>query len=142
MHSVQGRGRATRDEVSPSEIFSRVASFFDARLNALSKAGVGKARLILDPGMGFFLGANPDASFEMLKRLPDLKALFGLPLLVSVSRKSFLRRLTGRDPRQAGAATLSAEIFAADQGADYIRTHDPAALKDAVKIWESLRNKA
>lgn len=147
MHSVQGEGRATRDEVPASEIFSRVIAFFEGRLSALLRAGVAQDRLILDPGMGFFLGSDAEASFEVLRRLGELKACFGFPLLVSVSRKSFLRRLTGREPGQAGAATLAAEIFAISQGADYIRTHDPAAVRDAIRVSETLqggaaRNKA
>jgi dihydropteroate synthase type 2 len=138
MHSVQERGRATRVEIAPGEIFERVRTFFAARIAALGEAGIARDRLILDPGMGFFLGSNPQASFTMLRRLADLTALFGLPLLVSVSRKSFLRALTGRAPGQAGAASLAAEIFAVRQGADYIRTHDPAGLRDALAVSTAL----
>jgi dihydropteroate synthase type 2 len=61
-----------------------------------------------------------------------------LPVLISVSRKSFLRRLTGRGPQEAGAASLAAEIFAVQQGADYIRTHEPAPLNDALAVWQAL----
>ena len=57
-----------------------------------------------------------------------------MPVLVSPSRKSFLRALTGRDIAQSGPATLAAEIFAAWQGADYIRTHDVAAARDALTL--------
>jgi len=138
MHSVQTWGPATRAEVPPAEIFARVSDFFERRIAALTKAGIARERLILDPGMGFFLGSNPDASFTMLCRLAELKRAFGLPLLVSVSRKSFLRKVTGRSAAQAGAASLAAELFAIRQGADYIRTHDPGALKDAILVGQAL----
>jgi dihydropteroate synthase type 2 len=138
MHSVQGRGRATRVEVSPAEIYDRVHRFFETRIAALTAAGIARERLILDPGMGFFLGANPQASFEMLRRTAELKAAFGLPVLVSVSRKSFLRKVTGRPVAEIGPATLSAEIFAALHGADCLRTHDPAATRDALAVWRAL----
>src|SRR6202789_585367 len=138
MHSVQERGRATRVEIAPDQIFARVTAFFEARIAALTKAGVARDRLMLDPGMGFFLGANPQASLTMLRRLAELKSAFGLPVLVSVSRKSFLRAMVGRPPASAGAARLAAELFAARQGADYIRTHDPAALKDALAVGKAL----
>ena len=52
----------------------RIARFFEARIAALTEAGVARDRLILDPGMGFFLGADPEASFDVLRRLPELKA--------------------------------------------------------------------
>ena len=138
MHSVQGRGKATRVPVPPSEVFDRVCRFFEARVGALTEAGVARQRLILDPGMGFFLSNDPETSFEMLRRTADLKAAFGLPVLISVSRKSFLRKVTGRSPGESGSGTLAAELFAALQGADYIRTHDPAALKDGLAVWQAL----
>ena len=138
MHSVQERGRATRVEVSPEEIVPRCLAFFERRIGALTQAGIARERLILDPGMGFFLGANPDASLTMLCAIPELKRAFGLPLLVSVSRKSFLRKITNRQARDSGPATIAAELFAALQGADHIRTHDPAALRDALRVWNAL----
>jgi dihydropteroate synthase type 2 len=138
MHSVQGAGRATRVVVEPSKILDLVLRFFEARIAALTKAGVAAERLILDPGMGFFLGGNPEASFTVLRGLPVLRRAFGLPLLVSVSRKSFLRALTGRPPQEAGAASLAAELFAVERGADYIRTHNPGALRDALLVRKKL----
>jgi dihydropteroate synthase type 2 len=138
MHSVQGAGRATKVVVEPSRILDRVLTFFETRIAALTKAGIASERLILDPGMGFFLGGNPEASYTILRQLPALKQAFGLPLLVSVSRKSFLRAITGRPPLEAGAASLAAELFAIDQGADYVRTHNPGALRDALLVRKKL----
>ncbi len=138
MHAVQGLGPAGRIKVPPEEIYDRVVRFFDARLSAFERAGIGRDRLILDPGMGLFLGTQREASFTILRRLPDLKGAFGLPVLVSVSRKSFLRTLVGRDPQSAGPVSLAAELFAAGRGADFIRTHEPAQLRDALKIWTRL----
>ena len=138
MHSVQGLGPATTVSVPPSEIYDRAARFFELRLPALERAGIARERLVLDPGMGLFLGKERDASFTILRRLPELRKAFGLPVLVSVSRKSFLRTLVGRDAQSAGPISLAAELFAAARGADFIRTHEPAPLRDALKIWAGL----
>jgi dihydropteroate synthase type 2 len=138
MHSVQDRGRATRVDVAPGEIVNRVTRFFEQRIAALTGAGIARERLILDPGMGFFLGTNPETSLAMLRSLGTVKSRFGLPLLVSVSRKSFIRALAGVAPAEAGPASLAAEIFAVHQGADHVRTHDPAALKAALSVWKAL----
>ena len=138
MHSVQQRGKATRVDVPPAEILPRTIAFFQKRIEALIHAGIARERLILDPGMGFFLGSDPATSLAMLAGLPELKRAFSLPLLVSVSRKSFLRTLTGRPPQDSGPATLAAELYAALQGADHIRTHNPAAIADVLKVWDSL----
>lgn len=138
MHSVEGRGPATRIRVPAETLLGRILAFFDARIAALAKAGVDRERLILDPGMGLFLGSDKDASLTVLRGVPKLKDVFGLPVLISVSRKSFLRRLVGRSPEESGPATLAAELFAARCGADYIRTHEPRPLRDALAVWGAL----
>jgi len=135
MHAVQAAGRANADDIPPGTIFGRILDFFEARLAALTAAGIARDRLILDPGMGMFLGRHAAASYEVLRRIAELKQAFALPVLISVSKKSFLR--LGRAPAAAGAATLAAEIFAVWQGADYIRTHDPAALTDGIRVWNA-----
>jgi dihydropteroate synthase type 2 len=142
MHAVQGRGRAQQMALSAEAVWDQIQEFFGARLAALAAAGVARERLILDPGMGFFLSSRPEASLRVLAGLGRLKQAFGLPLLVSVSRKSFLRALTGRVAAELGAATLAAELYAAAAGADFIRTHDPSALADGLAVTHALRNAA
>jgi len=72
--------------------------------------------------MGLFVGTRPEVSLMVLRRLPQLKSAFGLPLMVSVSRKSFLRKLVGRSVAEIGPGSLAAELYAALHGADMIRT--------------------
>ncbi len=138
MHALPPTEPAEPGDRTPGDVFDRILAFFEARIAALCEAGIARHRLILDPGMGFFLGRKPETSFFVLRRIPELKRAFDLPLLVSVSRKSFLRAITGRTPADSGPATLAAELFAASQGVDYIRTHDPAALGDALAVMQSL----
>jgi dihydropteroate synthase len=139
MHAVQGRGRAQRVAVAADTIWERIIGFFAARIAALETAGINRARLILDPGMGFFLSSDAAASFRVLANLSELKRKFGLPVLVSVSRKSFLAAASGREaPEARGPATLAAELQAAANGANYIRTHDPGALSDGLAVVAAL----
>jgi dihydropteroate synthase type 2 len=139
MHSVQGEGQAQLLDLSADEVWQRIERFFASRLAQLEAAGIARERLVLDPGMGFFLSTQAEASLRVLAGLERLKEAFGLPVMVSVSRKSFLAAITGRDaPEQRGAATLAAELFASTHGADYIRTHDPAALRDALAVTTAL----
>jgi dihydropteroate synthase type 2 len=133
---------AVRTEVPSAEIFDRVTAFFDARIRALTEAGIARERLILDPGMGQFVGSDPENSLILLRRLPELKARYGLPLLASVSRKGFLRKLANRPVGEAGAASLAAELFAEANGADFIRTHAPGALKDGLKVLKAIGKEA
>jgi dihydropteroate synthase type 2 len=140
MHAVQGRGRARQIALSAEEVWDRIHDFLARRIAALEGAGVARERLILDPGMGFFLSDRPEASLRALAGIGRLKRAFGLPVLVSVSRKSFLRAVTGRAAGDAlGAASLAAELYAAARGADFIRTHDPGALCDGLAVIAALR---
>jgi dihydropteroate synthase len=138
MHSILRDGRGTREFQDPVAVLAAIYAFFDNRLSELEAAGIARSRIIIDPGMGFFLGGNPEPSIRVLRELRRLKASFGLPVLVSVSRKSFLGAITGRDVHERGAATLAAEIFCALQGTDYIRTHDVRSLRDALKVMNAI----
>src|SRR5213595_2832845 len=97
MHAAQVRGRAQRLDLGPDEVWQRIEDFFAERIPQLERAGIHRKRLILDPGMGRFLSSRPGASLQVLAGLGRLKRAFGLPVLVSVSRKSFLAVLTGHD---------------------------------------------
>ena len=138
VHSLAQGERAERELATPRQVLDSIERFFEARLAALVRGGVKEERLIVDPGMGFFLGRDPRASIAVLQRLPELRARFGRPLLVSVSRKSFLRALTGSDLEAIGSATLAAELHAARAGVDYLRTHDVRALRDGLRIEKAL----
>lgn len=140
VHSIGPGGRGTRAESAPEEVIASIERFFSRARVRLAAAGIDESRVILDPGLGFFLGGNAACSFRVLRDLGALRKTSGCgrALLVSPSRKSFLQRAIGRGPRETGAATIAAETFAALAGADYIRTHDVRALKDALAVLEEI----
>lgn len=142
VHSRALTARADRVETDPATIVDDIIRFFEQRVVELEQAGIARDRLIIDPGMGFFLGSNPEVSLAVLRDLERLQTL-DLPILVSTSRKSFIGALLGspdapRPVEQRGAATLATEIWAAQQGASYIRTHDVRALRDALRLLATL----
>lgn len=137
MHSVHREARA-RSSAEHRVAFAEVAGFLSEQAGRLERAGVSRERILVDPGMGFFLGHDPNVSLSMLRALPRLAEETGYDVLISVSRKSFLRNLTGRDVAGAGAATLSAELYASAAGVAAIRTHDVAALRDGLVVWHAL----
>ena len=138
MHSISAAGRAERRD-APDAIVEHVVSFFEQRLEQAVAAGVERSRLVLDPGMGFFLGQTPAASLAVLRNLECLRAL-SLPVCISTSRKSFLGELVGRPAEQRGAATLASEIWAWTQGVEFVRTHDAGALADALRVLEAIQS--
>ncbi|QWF78577.1 dihydropteroate synthase [Amycolatopsis sp. CA-230715] len=138
MHSVQRHGPATKVRTEARTVLAAMERFFERRLAALQAAGVDRERLIIDPGLGYFLGATPEPSLAVLAELGAIRARFGVPIMVSPSRKSFLRAITGRALPDIGPASLAAELYAATHSVDFIRTHDVAALRDALTVLTAL----
>jgi dihydropteroate synthase len=137
MHSTSPTPRAVVEPVRSGDWIERIRGFFEERFEACERAGIARERLVLDPGMGFFLSSEPGPSFEVLRRLGELRDLG--PLCVGVSRKSFLGARGGRGVHERGAATLAAELFCARAGVHWIRTHDVRALADALAVEDELR---
>jgi dihydropteroate synthase type 2 len=135
MHAVQGAGRAQKIDTDPAAIMGRIADFFDMRIEALTQAVISRDRLIIDPGMGLFVGTRPEVSLMVLRRLPQLKSAFGLPLLVSVSRKSFLRKLVGRSVAEIGPGSRQSSTRL--HGADMIRPTTEAPSR-RLTIWSQI----
>ena len=139
MHSVSEAELAKRIHFPANAIVSKVMDFFDRRIDQLTNAGISRNQIIIDPGMGFFLGVDPETSLEILRHVHLLRERWELPLLISVSRKSFLQKLAGRSADDVRAETLAAELYCLDSGVDYVRTHEPLQLKQAMVIWQSIR---
>ena len=94
-------------------------------------AGIPDERIILDPGIGF--GKRQEDNLLILKELRTFTEL-GFPLLVGHSRKSFLGKITGREPEERLAASLAAGVIAQQNGAAILRVHDVAATRDALRV--------
>lgn len=106
------------------------------------RAALARERIVLDPGIGFFRRCRRpwhDVDATLIAELPELTEL-AHPLLVGVSRKSFLGRLTGRTrPEDRLPGSLAAAAVAVANGAALVRCHDVAATVDAVRVAEALR---
>lgn len=111
-------------------------------LERAARAGIAAERIVLDPGVGFFRQARLAWHEFDLALLHDLARLrdLGRPLLVGVSRKSFLGALTGRrEAAERLPGSLAATAIAVYNGAGVIRTHDVAATRDAARVAEATR---
>jgi dihydropteroate synthase len=105
-------------------------------IEAAERAGIARDRIVIDPGIGFAKTAEQSAG--LLRRLPELASL-GRPILVGVSRKSFLGAITGEpDPHRRLPASLAAGLFALSRGAAILRVHDVLETIQAVTIWQHL----
>jgi dihydropteroate synthase len=136
MHMLGDDPRTMQDDPRYGDVVDDVASFLEDRLAAAVDAGVREERICLDPGIGF--GKTMEHNLQLLRGLPRL-ARIGRPLLVGVSRKSFLARLTHPGPaRERVAASLAATVEAYRFGASLLRVHDVAETVDALKIVRAL----
>jgi dihydropteroate synthase len=113
------------------DVVADVRGFLAERMALALEAGVRAEQLLLDPGPDF--AKTPAQTVAVLRRLDVLHAL-GRPLLLPVSRKDFLGAITGRPPRDRGAATLAAVGWAAGAGAHVLRVHDVAAAADFLAV--------
>jgi dihydropteroate synthase type 2 len=131
--------RADRAVRPHSGVIPEILGFFQKRLADLVQQGIARTRMVIDPGMGYFLGSNPQPSLWVLKHLGLLGAL-GAPIYVSVSRKSFIGTTLGKPPAERQAGTLAAELWALQGGASYVRTHEVGPLADAWAVWRAIRD--
>ncbi len=119
-----------------------VQALLQESLGLADSVGLIRERVVLDPGIGFFRRAavSWDAwDCEVLRRLGVLRAL-GRPILVGLSRKSFIGKILGKsDPDDRLTGSLAATAIAVLNGAHAVRTHDVAATRDAIRIAEALR---
>jgi len=118
------------------DVVADVRDFLVDRIAVAEAAGVHPEQLLLDPGPDF--AKTPEQTVAVLRRLDVLHGL-GRPLLLPISRKDFLGAITGRPPRERGAATLAAVGWAADAGAHVVRVHDVRAATDFLAVRAVLR---
>jgi dihydropteroate synthase len=136
MH-MQGEPGSMQTDPRYEDVVGEVASFLEGRVAACQAVGIGRERLMLDPGFGF--GKTLEHNLALLRGLPRLAAL-GLPILSGLSRKSMIGALTGRSPGERLAGGLALALAAVEGGARIIRTHDVAETVDALKVWSAFRS--
>ena len=98
-------------------------------------AGVADARIIVDPGIGF--GKTADHNLELLRRLPEVKAL-GFPLLLGVSRKSTIGRILNRPADDRLEGTAAAVALGIAGGADIVRVHDVKEMTRVARVADAI----
>ncbi|MGC0771448.1 MAG: dihydropteroate synthase [Candidatus Acidiferrum sp.] len=141
MH-MHGEPRTMQKGPFPRDVMRDVARGLRVSVAKARNAGVAKAQIILDPGIGF--GKSHSQNYELLQKLPELAAL-GYPLLVGTSRKGFLGATLAREGKPAppeeriwgSAATVAASILG---GAHIVRVHDVAEMVQVARVADCVLN--
>ena len=130
MHML-GTPRTMQRNPVYDDVVDDVKRFLAERIDAAPAAGLDEERIMVDPGIGF--GKTLAHNLELLRRLEELRDL-GRPIVVGVSRKSFIGALTGREPGARLGGSVAASVLAARAGADVLRVHDVRATREALTI--------
>ncbi len=135
MHShTGGIANLSEGSLNIGNVVSKILGFFRDRKKQLNEWNIPDSKLIFDPGMGFFLGKDPELSYEVLRQIDVFLKEFP-NLLISVSRKSFLTSIAGNvPPKERENATLLVESYLIQKKVPWIRTHNPAKVIQS-KNW-------
>jgi dihydropteroate synthase len=130
MHML-GEPRTMQNDPRYGDVVADVKAFLAARLEAAVAAGIAEQRVWLDPGIGF--GKTAAHNMELLRRLGELREL-GRPLVVGTSRKSFIGEVDGSPADQRLGGTIASSVLASAEGADVLRVHDVAEMRQALAV--------
>jgi len=134
MH-MQGTPETMQLKPVYADVAAEVETFFFTRLRQLIDCGIAPEQIILDPGIGF--GKALEHNLELLACLGRFLAL-KRPLMLGVSRKSFMGKLLGADVAARLPAALACACLAAEAGVQIIRTHDVAETVQALRMTEAI----
>lgn len=134
MH-MQGEPRSMQLNPEYHDVVSQVREFLSQRLHAALESGISHEQLIIDPGFGF--GKTQTQNIQMLRQLGRFCDL-GVPVMVGISRKSMLGKITGAEVNDRLHASVAAALVAVAKGARIVRVHDVKATKEALAVYNAV----
>jgi dihydropteroate synthase len=135
MH-MQGTPQTMQENPHYADVVDEVKEFLRERVEAALTAGISRARIAVDPGIGF--GKTLEHNLQLLARLEEFCQL-GQPLLVGVSRKSFIGKVLGKEPSERIWGTAAAVAWSVAHGANIVRVHDVAEMKQVAQMIDAIR---
>lgn len=132
MH-IKGTPKTMQDSPEYADVIAEVYDFLSKRITIASEYGISK--IIIDPGIGF--GKRLEDNLNLLRCLSAFKSL-GAPVLIGVSRKSFIGKLTGKGVNERDLSTTISESISIMNGARIIRTHNIEYALDLKKIFKGI----
>jgi dihydropteroate synthase len=135
MH-MQGTPQTMHLAPKYADVVSEVSEFFADRLKQVQRCGVKPEQIMLDPGIGF--GKTVKHNLELLAGLGRFK-VHERPLLLGVSRKSFIGKLVGGEVQEREPGSLACAVWAVLNGVQCIRTHEVAPTRQALRMIEEIQ---
>lgn len=134
MH-MQGTPQTMQRDPRYGDVVAEVHDFLAERIEYAESLGIARSRLAIDPGVGF--GKTFEHNMELLRNLQRFVDL-GCVLLIGVSRKGFLKRLTGKSMAERTTSSVVCSLAACCAGARVARVHDVGQMVDAIRVWTAL----
>ena len=135
MH-MKGEPKSMQANPTYKNLIEEIHTYFDESIGIAERAGLLREKIIIDPGIGF--GKTFPHNFSILRNLRRFSEL-GLPILVGASRKSFLGSLSATDVGDRLEESLAAAVIAVSNGAHFVRVHDVAATRRALRLCDAVR---
>ncbi len=136
MHML-GEPRIMQRSPRYKDVVGDIIRFLADRIDVAEKAGVNPRKIMVDPGIGF--GKTMDHNLAIIARLRELKVL-GKPIVIGVSRKSFIGKLTGSPTDDRLEGSIAAAVLAVKDGADIVRVHDVGETIAALRVADAIRS--
>ena len=137
MH-IRGRPLTMQEDPYYDDPVGEVEAFLSAAVTRATAAGVPREKIIVDPGIGF--GKRLSDNVALIRACGAIGARLGLPVLMGVSRKSFLKELTGKAVGERLHGTSAAVTACVLAGARVVRVHDVSAMRDVVLVANALKD--
>ncbi|BCT66891.1 Dihydropteroate synthase [Nitrosospira sp. NRS527] len=134
------RGAPHSMQIDPryDDVVAEVKIFLQQRLDAAQAAGISRELLVMDPGFGF--GKTHDHNIQLLRHLDRFTDL-GVPVMVGLSRKAMLGKITGNEVSNRIHASIAAALAAVARGAAIVRVHDVKATRDALAVYNIIEQR-
>ena len=136
MH-MQGDPQTMQKSPQYKNVVREIREFFARQFEQLTAAGVSREQIVFDVGIGF--GKTLEHNLQLLAHMDDARAA-ERPMLLGVSRKSFMGRLLKLEADQRLAPALACSVWAASRGIEIFRTHDVAETVAALRMFEAIHN--
>ncbi len=138
IHHSQGTPENMQIKPSYKNVLLDIYDFFEEKIKFLRTKGVKHNNIIIDPGIGF--GKNLKHNMNLIRDISIFHTL-GFPVLVGVSKKRFIKELSGiNDTKNRAGGTVASSLYLIMQGVQILRVHDVKELMQAIKVFKELKN--
>lgn len=136
MHML-GAPRTMQQGPAYDDVVRDIAGYMETRISNLAESGLELESIAVDPGIGF--GKNLEHNLRLIGAIREF-GISGRPVVMGLSRKSFLGKITGREVDERLAGSIAALAYCVLNGADVMRVHDVRESRDAIKVLAAIRD--